>query len=225
MSQTQSALGTLVSNMQSQSSNRLPAQPFTNPKDNVSAMTLRSIKELGAPPVSKKDVESEKEVSETPKTKDQNESEKEKGEEPKSKKHQEMTLEDFNKLPHYVPRPPFPHRYAQPKRDAANGEILETFRKVEINIPLLDAIKQVPRYAKFLKELCTNKRKLKGNEKISVGENLSAVFQKKLPPKCKDPGMFSIPCKIGHNRFNRCMLDLGASINVMPRSVYDSLNF
>ena len=90
------------------------------------------------------------------------------------------------------------------------------FRKVEINIPLLDAIKQVPRYAKFLKELCTNKRKLKGNEKISVGENLSAVFQKKLPPKCKDPDMFSIPRKIGNSRFDRCMLDLGASINVMP---------
>ena len=82
----------------------------------------------------------------------------------------------------------------------------------------------MPRYAKFLKELCTNKRKLKGNEKISVGENLSTVFQKKLPPRCKDPGMFSIPCKIGNSRFDRCMLDLGASINVMPRSVYDSLN-
>ena len=82
----------------------------------------------------------------------------------------------------------------------------------------------MPRYDKFLKELCTNKRKLKGDEKISVGENLSAVFQNKLPPKCKDPGMFSIPCKIGNSRFDRCMLDLGASINVMPRSVYNSLN-
>jgi len=62
----------------------------------------------------------------------------------------------------------------------------------------------VPKYAKFLKELCTNKRKLKGNEKISVGENLSAVFQKKLLPKCKDPGMFSVPCKIDNSRFYQC---------------------
>jgi len=135
-----------------------------------------------------------------------------------------MTLEDFNKLHHYVPRPTFPHRYAQPKRNQANDEILETFRKVENNIPLLDAIKQVPRYAKFLKELCTNKRKLKGNERISVGQNLSVVFQKKLPPKCKDTVMFSVLYKIGNSRFDRCMLDLGASINVMPRSVYGSLN-
>ena len=67
----------------------------------------------------------------------------------------------------------------------ANEEILEIFRKVEINIPLLDAIKQVPRYAKFLKELCTTKRKLEGNEKVSVRENVSAVFQRKLPLSAK----------------------------------------
>ena len=62
---------------------------------------------------------------------------------------------------------------------------MDTFRKVEVNIPLLDAIKQVPRYAKFLKELCTSKRKLKENEKVSMRENVSAILQKKLPPKCK----------------------------------------
>jgi len=55
------------------------------------------------------------------------------------------------------------------KMEEAEKEILETFRKVEVNIPLLDAIKQIPRYAKFLKELCTNKRKLKGRERISMG--------------------------------------------------------
>jgi len=114
----------------------LTAQPFTNPKDNVRSITLRSGKELGEPHMSKKEDESEKEVSEKTKTKEQDNSEEKKGEEPKSRKYQEMTLEDFNKLPHYVPRPPFPHRYAQPKRDAANDEILEMFRKVEINIPL-----------------------------------------------------------------------------------------
>ncbi|XP_076954249.1 uncharacterized protein LOC143628580 [Bidens hawaiensis] len=64
---------------------------------------------------------------------------------------------------------------------------METFRKVEVNIPLLDAIKQVPRYAKFLKELCTSKKKLKGNETVKVNENVSTILQKRLPPKCKDP--------------------------------------
>ncbi|XP_031280029.1 uncharacterized protein LOC116138449 [Pistacia vera] len=74
------------------------------------------------------------------------------------------------------------------KNEEKDKEILEMFHKVEVNILLLDVIKQVPRYAKFLKELCTNKRKLNGDEKIIMGENVLAVFQRKLPPKCKDPG-------------------------------------
>ena len=94
--------------------------------------------------------------------------------------------------------PPFPSRFKQSKKGEQEKEILETFRKVEVNIPLLDAIKQVLRYAKFLQELCSNKRKLSGNEKVSVGENVSAVFQRKLPPKYKDPGTFIIPCTIGN---------------------------
>ncbi|KAM1119490.1 hypothetical protein FF2_043133 [Malus domestica] len=50
------------------------------------------------------------------------------------------------------------------------------------------------------------------------------MLQRKLPPKCKDPGSFTIPCVIGNTRFEHAMLDLGASINVMPYSVYASMN-
>ena len=110
------------------------------------------------------------------------------------------------------------------KKEEQEKDILEVFRKVEVNISMLDAIKQIPRYAKFLKELCTNKRRLKGDEKVSVGENVSAVLKKNLPTKQKDPGMFTIPCTIGKSEISRCMLDLGASINVMPLSLYSSLN-
>ena len=56
---------------------------------------------------------------------------------------------------------------------------------------------------------------------MHVGENVSAVIQRKLPPKCQDPGMFNVSCKIG--KVN-AMLDLGASINIMPYSLYQSLN-
>ena len=56
--------------------------------------------------------------------------------------------------------PPFPSRLSSNKKEREDSEIMATFRKVEVNIPLLDAIKQVPRYAKFLKELCTSKKKL-----------------------------------------------------------------
>ncbi len=78
-------------------------------------------------------------------------------------------------------------------------ELFETFSKCEVNIPLLKLVKSIPRYAKFLKELCTIKRnqKLKGKQKV--------------PPKCDDPGMFSIPIVIGETTFDKAMLDLGAA--------------
>ncbi|XP_052626878.1 uncharacterized protein LOC128133460 [Lactuca sativa] len=114
--------------------------------------------------------------------------------------------------------PPFPP--PPPPTCPFNEErgILDILRKVEVNILLLDAIKQIPRYAKFLKELCTKKRNLQGHEKISMSENVSAILQRELPPKCKDPGMFTVPCNIGDVTFSSSMLDLGASINVIPYS-------
>nr|XP_023895215.1 uncharacterized protein LOC112007142 [Quercus suber] len=114
---------------------------------------------------------------------------------------------------------------AESRKGEKIKDLHETFRRCEVNILLLDAIKQVPRYAKFLKELCTIKRKqkLKGCEKVIVGENVSAVIQRKLPAKCKDPGMFTIPCTIGNTQLEKAMLDLGASINAMPYSIYVSL--
>ncbi|KAM1800926.1 hypothetical protein ACFX11_032600 [Malus domestica] len=118
----------------------------------------------------------------------------------------------------------FPSRLRQSKKEETEKDILETFRKVQVNIPLLDAIKQVPRYAKFLKELCTTRRRISNKEVVQVSENVSAVLQRKLPPKCKDPGSFTIPCVIGKTKFEHAMLDLGASINVMPYSIYASMN-
>uniref|UniRef100_A0A151UEN1 Aspartic peptidase DDI1-type domain-containing protein n=1 Tax=Cajanus cajan TaxID=3821 RepID=A0A151UEN1_CAJCA len=111
--------------------------------------------------------------------------------------------------------------------EEVDKEILETFRKVEVNIPLLDAIKQIPRYTKFLKELCTHKRKMKGNERINMGRNVYALIGKSVPhihEKCKDPGTFCIPCIIRNSKFENAMLDLGASINVMPLSIFKSLS-
>lgn len=59
----------------------------------------------------------------------------------------------------YAPRPPFPQRLVKPKT-AINKEVFYTIAQVKINIPLPDAIKQIPAYAKFLKDLCTVKRKM-----------------------------------------------------------------
>jgi hypothetical protein len=138
-----------------------------------------------------------------------------------------------------VPPIPFPQRVQKNKKKSVeeDKEILDTFRKVAVNIPLLDAIKQIPKYAKFLKDLCTNRRKVRVNEndRVSLGRNVSAfihssssanvsTLSQTLPRKCKDPGVFAIPCSIGDKKFENCMLDLGASINVMPTSIYNNLN-
>ncbi|PKI51380.1 hypothetical protein CRG98_028241 [Punica granatum] len=146
-----SQLATTVSKLEG-AKGKLPSQTEINPRENASAITLRSGKVL--------------------------------------------------ELADIIP-PPFPGRFARAKEEEAEQEILETFRKVEVNIPLLDTIKQVPRYAKFLEELCTNKRKMSKGEKISVGENASVVIQRKVPQKYKDPDsqwvspIHVVPKKIG----------------------------
>lgn len=54
---------------------------------------------------------------------------------------------------------------------------------------------------------------------------MSAVLQKKQPPKCKDLGSFTIPCIIGNTKFEKAMFDLDVLINVMPHSINVALNF
>ena len=120
--------------------------------------------------------------------------------------------------------PSFLGRLAKTKKEESEKEILDTFRKAEINILLLDAIRQLSKYAKFLRGLCINWNKLNFHDKVKVGKNVSTVLQRKLPQKCNDPGMFTIPCIIGQKRIDRGMLDLGASINVKPLSIFRALN-
>ena len=96
-------------------------------------------------------------------------------------------------------------------------------RKVEINIPLLDAIKQIPSYTKIFKDFYTNKRKFQEHETVALIEEVSAVLLRKLPPKLKDPGSFTIPYRIGDHAFERALLDLGAGVNLLSYTVYEML--
>ena len=102
-------------------------------------------------------------------------------------------------------------------------DILEVFQQVKINIPLLDAIRQFPAYAKFLKDLCTHKRKARQvTKKVLLTEQVSALLQH-TPPKVKDPGLPTISYQIGNHIIERALLDLGASVNLIPYSVYEKL--
>ncbi|XP_071939237.1 uncharacterized protein [Coffea arabica] len=117
-----SQMATAINRLESHVYGKLPSQPEPNPR-NVSAMTLRSGKEVDGPKVVNSKSKSEEEI--------------------------EKEIEEEGRI------------REEPK---------------------------VPKYAKFLKDLCVNKRKLRGDERVMVGENVSAVLQRKLPPKCGDPG-------------------------------------
>ncbi|KAH9658411.1 Endonuclease [Citrus sinensis] len=123
----------------------------------------------------------------------------------------------------YVPKAPFPQRLAKGKKGKSTGEILEIFKQVSVNIPLLDAIKQVPSYAKFLKDLCTKKRNMHVQKKAFLTENVSSILKHKIPLKCKDPGSPTISCSIGNHTIENALLDLGASVNLLPYSVFVKL--
>ncbi|XP_077211266.1 uncharacterized protein LOC143846661 [Tasmannia lanceolata] len=133
----------------------------------------------------------------------------------------------------YMPKAPFPSCLESPssslfgKKGAKMEEMLELLKQVQINLPLLDAIKQVPAYAKFLKNLCTQKRKLKTQvqKTVHLTEQMSAVLSNKLPPKFKDPGAPLISSVIGNLSIERALLDLGVSVNLLPSSVYEQFGF
>ncbi|KAK5825089.1 hypothetical protein PVK06_019893 [Gossypium arboreum] len=81
----------------------------------------------------------------------------------------------------------------------------------------------MPTYAKFLKELLTNKRKFEDLSTVELNEECSAILQNKLPTKLKDPGSFTIPCLIGSLNVEKALVDLGASINLMPYKMFKEL--
>ncbi|RVW64413.1 Retrovirus-related Pol polyprotein from transposon 17.6 [Vitis vinifera] len=113
---------------------------------------------------------------------------------------------------------------SKPKHDEESvAEKEKMLRQVKVNIPLLDMIKQVPTYAKFLKDLCTVKRGLNVNKKAFLTEQVSAIIQCKSPVKYKDPGCPTISVSIGGTCVEKALLDLGASVNLLPYSVYKQL--
>ncbi|XP_047979236.1 uncharacterized protein LOC125221153 [Salvia hispanica] len=120
-------------------------------------------------------------------------------------------------------RIPYPQRVQKKKTDAQFSRFLDIFRKVQINIPLVEALQQMPSYAKFLKDVVSNKRRWMEYETVNLTESCSAIIQKKLSAKLKDPGSFTISCIVGDCQEGRALCDLGASINLMPYSFFQKL--
>ncbi|GJX50093.1 reverse transcriptase domain-containing protein [Tanacetum coccineum] len=123
---------------------------------------------------------------------------------------------------------PFPsRRNDERRREKANDQIekfYEIFRDLSFEISFTDALMLMPKFASTLKTLIGNKEKLSEMARTPLNENCSAVILNKLPKKLGDPGRFLIPCEFSGINTCNALADLGASINLMPYSVWKNLS-
>ncbi|XP_016195620.1 uncharacterized protein LOC107636637 [Arachis ipaensis] len=185
---------------------QLPILTKINPREEYKAISLRSERVVGKKNEQAKaplDVEEEKE---------------------KEKNHaQPYAPKEKETLKQYEPRIPFCQRLKKENKEKQYSKFLEVFRKLQINIPFIEALKQICLYIKFMKELLSKKKTLRKDETMVMTKECSAVIQRDFPRKMKDPASFQIPCTIGSTTFEKALCDLGESINLMPLSVMKKL--
>nr|GEV88743.1 hypothetical protein [Tanacetum cinerariifolium] len=110
------------------------------------------------------------------------------------------------------------------KEGAQRKKFLQNLKQLHINLPFIEAVAQIPKYAKFLKGLLKNKARLEETCTITMNERCSAVLLNKLPSKAEDPGSFTIPCDISQLHINNALAYLGASISLMPYTMYEKIS-
>ncbi|GJW62376.1 reverse transcriptase domain-containing protein [Tanacetum coccineum] len=209
---------------QASSSSSLPSNTIPNPRNEAKAITTRSGASYDGPPIPPPVVEKEPEV-----TKDT--------ELPSTEDIQPPLVQDQNKDKESINEPlvtqktktslPYPSRLAKEKirekDDILASKFMEIFRNLHFELSFADALIHMPKFAPMFKKMLNNKDKLIELTKTPLNENCSAVVLKKLPEKLGDPGRFLIPCDF--SEFDNCLAlaDLGASINLMPLSIWKKL--
>ncbi|XP_021731028.1 uncharacterized protein LOC110697933 [Chenopodium quinoa] len=118
---------------------------------------------------------------------------------------------------------PFLGKLAEMKLNEKFVKFLRVMKGVHINIPFLEANTQMPSYAKFLKEIISNKKKT-DEDLVTLPFEVSALVQHKMPKKQQDPGRFTLPIKIGNLEAKGALADLGASVSLIPFSIAQQLN-
>ncbi|KAI3770488.1 hypothetical protein L6452_01622 [Arctium lappa] len=225
-------VGQLAEQMNRRDGGTLPSMTKPNPShEHVNEITLRSGRQLD--PLPKKNDESSQAKKGKGKEIEQGVESEETNQVPITSDADKPQDGEGSRLPNQEPTVPFPTALNESKafpfgkRGPKNDDMMDVFRQVKINLPLLDAIKQIPAYSKFLRELWTQKRKQKTSipKKIEVTEQVSTILSSSLPQKCKDPGAPLIPVIMGNSAIKSALLDLGASVNILPGSVYDQFEF
>ncbi|GJZ03822.1 reverse transcriptase domain-containing protein [Tanacetum coccineum] len=209
---------------QASSSSSLPSNTILNPRNEAKAITTRSGVTYDGPPIPPPVVEKETEV-----TKDT--------ELPSTEDIQPPLVRDQNQDKEPINEPlvtqktktslPYPSRLAKEKLhekdDILASKFMEIFRNLHFELSFADALIHMPKFAPMFKKILNNKDKLIELTKTPLNENCSAVFLKKLPEKLGDPGRFLIPCDFSEFDSYLALADLGASINLMPLSIWKKL--
>ncbi|XP_049373451.1 uncharacterized protein LOC125838435 [Solanum verrucosum] len=126
-------------------------------------------------------------------------------------------------VPLMKPPRPFPQKFRKKNEDECFGKFLSLLKQVQINLPLVDILQRIPKYDKYVNEIVAKKRRLTEYETVVLTEECNSQIQKRLPKKLKDSGSFTVQIKIGQSVHARVLCDLGASINLMPTSLYKKL--
>ncbi|CAM8999252.1 unnamed protein product [Rhodiola kirilowii] len=194
---------------------KLPSQPDVNSLEHVDAITLKSGKVLPTPQ-GKSNLNS-KEVDEEVANKNAVvELQAPTGEQ---EKEGEPIL-----MRKYVPVIPFPQRLKKSKLDAHFQRFVEMLKKLYVTLPFHEVITQNPTYAKFLKDIVSNRRVIDESSMVALNVECSAIVQSRMPKKMQDHGSFSIPISLGKIEIDRALCDLGASISLIPYSLFEKID-
>ncbi|GJR10207.1 reverse transcriptase domain-containing protein [Tanacetum coccineum] len=231
-------------------SGTLPSQTVTNPRQQINAITTRSGKTLEGPstPLVPTPVVSipSKEPEQNPETsteKVQNPNlentahvpppEEEDSifieiPKPKAKKTVNVEIQDLNspRPNSYQSKLPYPERMKVRENDkpsAQHSRFLKMFKQLRLEIGLKDALVEMPKFNKWLSSLLRNKEKLEEIAITTVNAECSAIIMNKVPEKLEDPGKFLIPCALQELDRTSALADSGASINLLPHSIYKQL--
>ncbi|GJT71972.1 reverse transcriptase domain-containing protein [Tanacetum coccineum] len=229
-------------------SGTLPSQTVTNPREQINAITTRSGKTLEGPstPLVPTPVVSnpQKEPEQNPETSTEkvqnlnleNTAQVPPPEEeesifmeipkPKAKKTVNVEIQDLNS-PRPIPsKLPYPERMKVRENDkpsAQHSRFLKMFKQLRLEIGLKDALIEMPKFNKWLSSLLRNKEKLEEIAIMTVNAECSAIIMNKVPEKLEDPGKFLIPCALQELNRTSALANSGASINLLPHSIYKQL--
>ncbi|GJT81969.1 reverse transcriptase domain-containing protein [Tanacetum coccineum] len=227
-------------------SGTLPSQTVTNPREHVNAITTRSGKTCEGPStplVSTPDIPTpQKEPEQNPKTsmdKVQKPSSESSAQVPPPEDHDSIFIElpkpkakktvpePSSPEPNsYQPKLPYPERMKVREKDkpsAQQSRFMKLFKQLRLEIGLKDALIEMPKFNKWLSALLRNKEKLEEIAITTVNAECSAIILNKVPEKLEDPGKFLIPCALQELDRTNALADSGASINLLPHSIYKQL--